>query len=141
MRTAHHSVLSFILLIATPICAGAQAPALPCHGTLQRRDVAELFFGRDIGHRVGVSNADWTRFVARELTPRFPDGLTITDAIGQWRNPANGQIVHEPSKHVEIVLPGHSDDEARLDAVVAAYKRAFRQRSVGVIVREACASF
>ena len=76
-----------------------------------------------------------TRFVARELTPRFPDGLTIIDAIGQWRDRDNGRIVREPSKHVEIVLPGNDDDEARLDAVVAAYKHAFHQQSVGVIVR------
>jgi hypothetical protein len=49
--------------------------------------------------------------------------------------------VHEPSKHVEIVLPGNKDDDARLDAVVDAYKRAFRQHSVGVIVRPACVAF
>ena len=75
------------------------------------------------------------------MTPRFPDGLTITDAVGQWRDRDNGSIVREPSKHVEIVLPGNADDEARLDAVVAAYKRAFHQQSVGVIVRSACVSF
>ena len=81
-------------------------------------------FGRDIGNSVGVSETAWTRFVAREMTPRFPDGLTITDAIGQWRDRDSGTIVREPSKRVEIVLPGNADDEARLDAIVAAYKRA-----------------
>jgi len=77
----------------------------------------------------------------REITPRFPEGLTITDAIGQWRDPANGRMVREPSKRVEIVLTGHADDEARLDAVVAAYRRRFHQHSVGVIVQSACISF
>ena len=33
------------------------------------------------------------------------------------------------------------DDDARLDAVVAAYKHAFHQHSVGVIVRPACVAF
>ena len=74
------------------------------------------------GHGIGVSESAWQLFVARELVSRFPDGLTIIDAIGQWRDRDSGRIVREPSKHVEIVLPGNKDDDARLDAVVAAYK-------------------
>lgn len=97
-------------------------------------------FGRDIGNRVGVSEQAWQRFLAREITPRFPDGLTVTDASGQWRDPASGRIVREPSKLVIIVLPGN-DDEARLDAVVDAYKRQFRQQSVALVVEPACVSF
>ena len=64
-----------------------------CHATARNspKQVAELMFGRDIGDQVGVSEAAWTRFVAREMTPRFPDGLTITDAIGQWRDRDNGR--------------------------------------------------
>lgn len=98
-------------------------------------------FGRDVGHRIGVSEKAWEGFVAREITPRFPDGLTVTDASGQWRDPASGRITREPSKLVTIVLPGNADDEAHLDAVVSAYKRQFRQQSVGVVVQSACASF
>ena len=88
-----------------------------------------------------MSEAAWTRFVTRALTPRFPDGLTISDASGQWRDPGSGTIMREPVKRVEIVLPGNADDQARLDAVVSAYKQEFHQRSVVVIVQEACGSF
>jgi Protein of unknown function (DUF3574) len=108
---------------------------------MQPHQIAELSFGRDIGGSIGVSEQAWARFVASELTPRFPDGLTMTDAIGQWRDPSSGKTVREPTKQVEIVLPGYDDDEARLEAVVAAYKRDFHQHSVGVIVRPACVSF
>ena len=117
------------------------AQATSCHGHQQPRLIAELLFGRDIGNHVGVSEAAWSAFVAREMTPRFPDGLTATDATGQWRDSDTGRIVREPSKHVEIVLPGNADDEARLDAIVDAYKKQFHQQSVGVIVRPACVSF
>jgi hypothetical protein len=119
----------------------AMSDAASCHGTQQVKQVAELLFGRDIGHRFGVSQSAWEHFVRREITPRFPDGLTISNAAGQWRDRANDTIVHEPSKRVEIVLPGAADDEARLDAVVAAYKGEFHQQSVTVIVRPACVSF
>jgi hypothetical protein len=141
MRSGFLAVFSFILLLATGYGAGAQTPTLPCHGTQQTRMVAELLFGRNIGRSVGVSETEWTGFVAREMAPRFPDGLTITDAVGERRDPDTNSIAEEPSKHVEIVLPGNPDDQARLDAVVAAYKREFRQQSVGVIVRSACVSF
>jgi hypothetical protein len=132
---------AFILSLAAATATGAQTATPSCHGAQQPKMVAELMFGRDIGHGVGVSEAEWQRFVARELVSRFPDGLTIIDAIGQWRDRDSGRIVREPSKHVEIVLPGNKDDEARLDAVVAAYKRTFHQHSVGVILRPACVAF
>ena len=141
MRAACLAAFSVIFLTAGESRTGAQPAAPSCHGTQQPKMVAELMFGRDIGNRVGVGESAWARFVAREMTPRFPDGLTITDAIGQWRDRDSGRIVREPSKHVEIVLPGNADDDTRLDAVVAAYKRAFHQQSVGVIVRSACVSF
>ena len=140
MRTAVVGSLALILLIPGGI-ATAQTPTIVCHGAQRPGHIAELLFGRDVGHHVGASETAWRRFVVREITPRFPEGLTITDAIGQWRDPANGRMVREPSKRVEIVLTGHADDEARLDAVVAAYRRRFHQHSVGVIVQSACISF
>ena len=50
-------------------------------------------------------------------------------------------IVHEPSKVVEIVLPGNDDDSERLAAIAEAYKKRFHQQSVGVVIRDACVSF
>ena len=141
MRTAFLAAFNVILLTATATGTGAQTAMPSCHGAQQPKMVAELMFGRDIGHGVGVSESEWQHFVARELVSRFPDGLTIIDAIGQWRDRDSGRIVHEPSKHVEIVLPGNKDDDAHLDAVVTAYKHAFHQHSVGVIVRPACVAF
>jgi hypothetical protein len=49
--------------------------------------------------------------------------------------------MREPSKVVQIVLPGQADDTARLSEIVAAYKQRFKQQSVVMIVRPACVSF
>jgi hypothetical protein len=141
MRSALVCSLSLILLTAAASSATAQSLAIVCHGAQHSGRIAELLFGRDIGNRLGVSEAAWRRFVAREITPRFPDGLTVSDATGQWRDPATGKMVREPSKRIEIVLPGHADDETLLDAIAGAYKRRFHQHSVGVIVQSACVSF
>lgn len=141
MRAAQLYLLSLALLTATEHGLHAQTQGLSCHGAQQLRQVAELLFGRNIGRQLGVSEGAWARFVAGEMTPRFPGGLTVIDASGQERDPKTGAILREPSKYVEIVLPGAADDEARLDAIVTAYKRDFQQQSVAVIVRPACVSF
>lgn len=125
--------------LAGPVSARSAAPL--CHPPQRPREVAELMFGRDIGQHVAVSVSAWKRFLAREITPRFPDGLTVTSATGQWRDRSTGAIVNEPSLLVSIVLPGNADDQDRLDAIVAAYKRRFHQQSVGVVEQSACVSF
>jgi hypothetical protein len=141
MRCVGTVFCGIALLIAGSTGLAAQGPTSACHAGQQPKLMAELTFGRDIGRHVGVSEAAWRRFLARELTPRFPDGLSVVDALGQWRDRSTGRIVREPSKLVMIVLPGNADDQARLDAIVEAYKRQFQQQSVGVIVQPACAAF
>lgn len=141
-RSRVGAVLSGILLLIVGSTAlAARSPASACRAGQRSSLLADLIFGRDIGRHVGVSEAAWQRFLAQEVTPRFPDGLTVMNASGQWRDRATGRTVHEPSKVVMIVLPGHTDDQARLAAVVAAYKRQFRQQSVGLIVQPACTAF
>jgi hypothetical protein len=119
----------------------AHAEVLECRGGQKAQQVAELTFGRRIVGHIAVSETQWIQFIDNEITPRFPDGLTVFDAAGQWRDQASNKITREPSKIVLIVLPGKDDDLARLNEVVEAYKRSFGQQSVGMILRPACVSF
>src|SRR5262249_41747345 len=127
--------------LALALAGGANAQLLDCLGGQRPTQVAELMFGRNIGARIGVSEDGFSRFVDREIMSRFPNGLTVFNAAGQWRNEAGNKIVREPSKVVQIVLPGQVDDVARLNEIVEAYKRRFKQQSVVMIVRPACVSF
>jgi hypothetical protein len=129
------------LILALAWSGSARAQPSECRAGQKPQQVAELLFGRKIGDRLGVSVTQWAHFVDREISPRFPDGLTVLDAQGQWRDTARKTIVHEPSKVVEIVLPGKPDDVEALNQIAAAYKSRFRQQSVGIIVRGACVSF
>jgi hypothetical protein len=121
---------------------GVRAPAQPlaCSTPQKPQQVVELLFGRKIGDRIGVSEIQFLNFLDREITPRFPDGLTVYDARGQWRDPDRNRIVREPSKVVTIVLPGKAEDMARLTEIAEAYKKRFKQQSVGMILRPACVS-
>ena len=117
----------------------ASAQGIECRLAQKPMVVADLLFGRNIGGRLGVTESRWSRFLAKEITPRFPDGLTVVDASGQWRDTEKNRIVREPSKLVTIIMP--ADAQEKLDAIVTAYKRQFRQQSVGVVIRPACVSF
>jgi len=131
------SALTLVLALG----ASADAQLVDCLGGQRPTQVAELMFGRNIGGRLGVNEAEWSRFLDNEILSRFPKGLTVMNAAGEWRDEASNRIVREPSKVVQIVLPGQVDDIARLNEIAAVYKRRFKQHSVVMIVRPACVSF
>lgn len=118
----------------TPAFSSCAAPLRP----MQR---IELMFGRNVRGHTGVGDAAWTRFLAREITPRFPGGLTVVDAAGQWQDPATGRIAREPSRLVIVVTAGDAPADEKIAAIVAAYKQRFHQKSVGVVAGAVCAAF
>src|SRR4051812_3689765 len=127
---------------ASPDAAAPQivAPAACPDGT-RRGVVAQLIFGRNIGHRLGVGEADWTRFLDQEVAPRFPDGLTVLNGLGQWRDPDTGRIVREPSKVLLVALPEGIEGRTRLKEIAEAYKEQFKQQAVANFLETACVSF
>jgi len=127
--------------VALALPAPAQTPAqeIACRDRYKPMLRAELFFGRNIGGRLGVTERQWARFLMRELTPLFPDGLTVIDGQGQWRE--GGTIMRELSKIVIVVTADEAAARARIEAATAAYKRRFKQKSVGVVTRPVCAAF
>ncbi len=129
------------ILITAAIAAPVDAQTLTCRTGQASVAVAELMFGRKIGDRISVTQAAWAAFLDREVSPRFPDGLTVVDASGQWRDQTRNRVIHEPSKIVTLVLRDAARDQERIDQIVAAYKQRFRQQAVGVVIRPACVSF
>ena len=103
--------------------------------------VAELFFGRNIRGRAPLTDAEWRAFAGEIVTPNFPDGFTVLDGDGQWRNPATRQIARERTKILLVAAPRVPDLAQRLSAVIDAYKARFHQQSVGIITRDSCAAF
>jgi hypothetical protein len=114
--------------------------APPCPSGQEAQRTAQLFFGRNIGDKQGVSEADFQKFVDQEITPKFPDGLTVIDGGGQWRGEEN-KLIREAAKVVLIVLPKRGDAAARIEAVRNAYKTRFHQDAVLLITQSSCVSF
>ena len=127
-------------LLAHLAAPGSRADAPPCPAGTERFAEYRLFFGRGRDGVEVVTDAAWRAFLAEEITPRFPDGLTVVDAAGQWRGPS-GAIERERAKML-IVLAAPGEEGMRSTGEIAeAYKRAFGQGAVLRAVTSACASF
>ena len=128
------ATVTLLTLLGTA-CAGAlrSAPGDSAH-------VERLYFGRNIGDTAVVSDAAWARFLREVVTPRFPEGLTVWDARGQWRGPG-GTVMREGTFVLELVHVLDRDGESRVEAVIAEYKRRFAQQAVLRVVTAARASF
>jgi len=110
----------------------------PCPAGEDRRQIAELILGRNIGQSLGVSEADFTRFLDEEVSPRFPDGLTVSDGQGRWRY--KGEVFKEPGKRLTLILAG-PDDRRKIGEIAAAYETRFHQDAVLSMIHSACVSF
>ena len=128
-------------LAVVTLLACVPLPAeVPCAEGSERYDEYRLFFGRNVGDAEGVTDEDWAAFLADTVTPRFPDGLSVFDAAGQWRD-SEGVIVRGRSKMVLILAEPDSDALTRLDEIADEYKRQFSQESVLRVVDSACVAF
>ena len=131
------AALGLVLLLA-----GCAAAPEACPRGAGSATIAEAYFGRNVKGRAPVTDAEWARFMAEVVTPAFPDGLTVLDGMGQWRNAA-GQISREDGKVLLLVLPGQDQAaaSARLAPVTATWKARFAQESVLTVFRAGCAGF
>lgn len=128
-----------LVLLALSGCVSVGDPRSCLPGVMPSTE-AQLFFGRNIAGREGVSDADWQRFVDDEVSPRFPDGFSVADVDGQYRN-ASGTIVRERSKQLIVITRRAPDDTVKLNAIRDAYKRRFNQESVLLAEFPLCAGF
>lgn len=134
MRIA--ACLGLALWLAGTGFASAACP----QGQVPAREV-RLYLGRNIAGQPGVSEADFTAFLDAEVTPRFPDGLTVLDAQGRWRS-GSGAIESEASKVLVLIFPARERQaDLGAQAIRDAYRRVFSQESVLMTSQEVCASF
>lgn len=87
-----------------------------------------LYFGTQTPDGT-VTQAEWQKFVDEVVTPRFPEGFTVSRGEGQWRGP-DGSIVRESSYILQLVHADTPRDADAIAAIAAEYKARFRQDAV-----------
>ena len=113
---------------AAPACAAPLKPALQ----------VDLYFGRETAQGREVSEAEWASFLNEEVTPRFPDGLSVLDVAGQAREPT-GRIARERTKLLVVVVFDAPAHQPKVQAIVDAYSRRYGQHGVFRVERPVCA--
>lgn len=125
------SIGGMLLVAALSACASRQ----PSPGALQPVVTDRLYFGRNIGDQLGVTDSAWAVFV-RDVVGARLDGFTLWAAEGSW----NG--AREPVFVLEVL---HAERSASTDsaivAIIGEYKRRFNQESVLRVVTTGRASY
>ncbi|MDQ1071852.1 DUF3574 domain-containing protein [Streptomyces canus] len=130
-----------LLLAAAPTAYATLAEA---DSSVPERGVpyveTQLFFGTERpGGGPAVTDRQFMAFVDKEVTPGFPDGLTVQSGRGRWRD-VSGRIWKERSYELYPVERGFASDR-RIEEVRRAYEKTFGQESVGRVDDRARADF
>lgn len=137
--------LVFVLIAASPLAHTAYAqrqdaahPVAQSGRDEPRRPAAELFvrtelfFGADKPDGSEIGKDEFRRFLKEEVTPRFPDGLTVLTGTGQFRDAENDKIIREKSMVLILLYPlgGGEESNEKIEQIRKAYKERFKQQSV-----------
>ena len=128
------------LVLALALGACASTPRTACAPGSEPMVHESIYFGTAKPAGGVVTPAEWRDFLAGTVTPRFPQGLTVAEATGQWRG-ADGAIVEEASHVLVLLHPDDAANERAVREIVAAYKARFQQEAVLRVRSGACASF
>jgi hypothetical protein len=90
----------------------------------------ELYFGSDEHNGSVVSKSAFAQFVDSEVTPKFPDGLTVLTGYGQFLD-SEGIVEKERSMVLILFYPlTDFDANQKLTEIRDCYKKRFNQESV-----------
>ena len=131
----------------TAPASAATAPALtgdPAHPRSTKGWVdTKLYFGLGLVDKPGqgISEAQWRDFLDREVTPRFPAGLSVLDVYGQWQDKNASTPSRLRSKMLIIDYSDTQENRDKIEAIRAAWKQQTGQQSVLRVTEPADVSF
>jgi hypothetical protein len=89
----------------------------------------------------GVSESAWREFLDKEVTPRFPAGLSVVDVYGQWQGKQESAPERIRTKELIIDYPATAANAAKIEAIRVAWKRKTGDQSVMKVTERANVSF
>jgi len=134
---ASHIALAIAVLLSLSACASLQDAKCKTNEQFAVQDT--LYFGTGKPNGV-VTREEWARFLEAIVTPRFPQGLTVYEAEGQWRG-GDGSLVRESTHVLHLVHPNDGPNEKFVTEIVSSYKAQFEQEAVLRVKASACVSF
>ena len=126
-----------LLFVLVPQAGPAQAIGCPAFSRPMAR--LELLFGAQLKGRT-IGRRAWTNFLNQEVSPRFPEGLSVFEGYGQWKDAA-AHSIREPSRMLLIWYERDAASDAKIEAIRSAYRKRFKQQSVLRADSISCVSF
>ena len=128
-----------IVCLAATLLASCTPANLNCKSGEQYAITDSVYFGtaKPVGT---VTPAEWAEFLNSTVTPRFPNGLTVSQASGQWRN-ADGVAVREATYILILVHPDDTFSDTAIQEIIVRFKQRFDQESVLRVKSQSCAVF
>ena len=132
-----------VIGIATLACGACTAPArLACTPeTGSQVSLFTLYLGKAIPGRPDLTDREWQLFLDQTVTPSLPDGYTVLDANGAWRDPRTHRTAGEATKVLIAALPDNPASLAAINRVRSSYQTQYHQQLVGMTVEPVCAAF
>lgn len=116
-------------------------PAHPAHATGWVETHLYFGLGPADDSKAGVSDAAWREFLDREVTPRFPDGLSVADVYGQWQGKGQPSPERLRSKVLIIDYLDSAEKRDKIEAIRSAWKKMTGDQSVMRVTQPADVSF
>jgi hypothetical protein len=151
---AHPALLAPALALALVACAHptasaprATAPTLqgdPAHpGQTKGWVDTKLYFGLGpVDHpEQGISETQWREFLDKQVTPRFPAGMSVLDVYGQWQGKGQPAPARLRSKMLIIDYPDTQENRDKVEAIRVAWKQMTGHQSVMRVTEPADVSF
>jgi hypothetical protein len=105
----------------------------------ERASIAEVvYFGANKPGGI-VSPEEWSSFLREVVTPKFPAGLSVWQASGQWQG-GDGTLTKESTFVLSLVHAQAASLEANVRAIIAEYKARFQQEAVLRVKSRVCVS-
>jgi hypothetical protein len=89
----------------------------------------------------GISESAWRVFLDKEVTLRFPDGLSVLDVYGQWQGKGETAPERIRTKLLVVDYPDTQENRDKIEAIRAAWKRLTGDQSVMRVTEPADVSF
>ena len=149
MKSCAALIMSCLLLSSCATLPNSPTTNATLHGDaahpIQTEDWlrTELYFGigaiDDETH--AINEMRWREFLDREVTSRFPAGLTVFDAYGQWRekNASTTERLH--TKVLVLLCPDTPAQRADVEAIRLAWKKLSGDQSVLRVTEHSDVSF
>ena len=125
--------------VADAVLHGDAAHPAQAQGWVDTR----LYFGLGLADQPqqGISEQAWREFLDREVSTRFPDGLSVIDVYGQWQGKQQVSPERLRSKMLVIDYPDTPANRAKVEAIRAAWKQRTGDQSVLRVTQPADVSF